>query len=101
MFGEDSKLRKKLFGAENAKCMNIELGYYGVGFLGETKNEVDTLRSTIDEQRIRINMLAGLLMQAIPANVLRKKLKEGCGITDNDVENNHTVQSFLEKKIDP
>ncbi len=94
----DKKLRAKLFGADNTDCLNI---IDGVGFAGQTKTEMQGLQTKINNQQERINMLVGLLLQALPRQTLAKKLKQGEYLNSYDVENYPTVKQFLAEKIDP
>ena len=64
-----------------------------------TKKRLEELERKNEEQKNRTSSLVGALLQAIPAKVLKKKIKEGAGIGSADVGT--TLEDYLKYKVDP
>lgn len=61
----------------------------------------DDFNRRIREERRRINMLVGLLLQILPRKTLKQKMKKGLYLNDEDIKEYPTVEKFLEGRIDP
>lgn len=60
---------------------------------------IEDLEEKYEEQKDRTSSLVGALLQTIPANVLKKKIKEGAGVSSNDV--GKTIKEYLQYTVDP